>query len=680
MDLVAVKATVKAWEKAFRAREGRDPTKEDIKRDPGDIAQHYALYRKLAKSGGSSSQSQSHSQRDSSQSQALAMPPPSSSTAGPSSSASSQYRSTPRNIPSSEYPTTPTPPSRRAGGRDKRAVEHSSTQGSLQWPSSQPNGEAEADKRLKRKASQAALTEARKRSSPPAETAKPSSTTARSLFSTPKKKAYTGPIHDPNPVNPFTISPRKTTPLKDTANGRSASFESPFIHASSPRKLKEVLEANSLRKVKEREGDGTEVTPRTRARKRLRGEPVEDTPVKDKQPRRKRGESSRQNAPSSEPDLLGLPSEGLHEDEEEEEDELGPSPMKGLSRGKGFASLFGEAGFVSLAGEKGGTQERRLDAHDRPDQVAGRDLRQAPPPKRGRPSEMMGLFGRLGKSTIQAKTGEAVSDIDASVAIAASVEELGKVPEITIQVTPPRNGHDIERISPPIPASPTLAAAEHDAAEPGTPAVATRRKVLTLSDDEADEWDPEGGHVQREVTIVPTRRQVTRRESHSDLDEPYTEEAQHQAEAEASESDEEGHAGDQVESPLERRTNTQPGTPNGPSVSTLPLPMLNLLSLRSPSKSRAAQSRARVEGLRVKAIFDPAQASQLRAIQRGQEVSFTGESRGVDVDDPEDLLERYEFGLVEEEHGLDDAEAGEGDDDWEEESDGWKREQVEEDW
>ena len=37
MELTTVKAEVKAWEKAFRARQGKAPTKEDIKADNGGI-------------------------------------------------------------------------------------------------------------------------------------------------------------------------------------------------------------------------------------------------------------------------------------------------------------------------------------------------------------------------------------------------------------------------------------------------------------------------------------------------------------------------------------------------------------------------------------------------------------------------------------------------------------------
>lgn len=39
MDLPTVKAAVKSWEKTFKAKHGREPTKEDIKRDPSGIGE-----------------------------------------------------------------------------------------------------------------------------------------------------------------------------------------------------------------------------------------------------------------------------------------------------------------------------------------------------------------------------------------------------------------------------------------------------------------------------------------------------------------------------------------------------------------------------------------------------------------------------------------------------------------
>ena len=44
MDLPRVKAAVKAWEKSFRTEHNRDPTKEDIKNDPGDIGQSACMF------------------------------------------------------------------------------------------------------------------------------------------------------------------------------------------------------------------------------------------------------------------------------------------------------------------------------------------------------------------------------------------------------------------------------------------------------------------------------------------------------------------------------------------------------------------------------------------------------------------------------------------------------------
>jgi hypothetical protein len=43
MDLPTVKASVKAWEKAFKAQHKRDPTKDDIKRDSSGIGEHHGV-------------------------------------------------------------------------------------------------------------------------------------------------------------------------------------------------------------------------------------------------------------------------------------------------------------------------------------------------------------------------------------------------------------------------------------------------------------------------------------------------------------------------------------------------------------------------------------------------------------------------------------------------------------
>ncbi|OCF39065.1 hypothetical protein I317_07135 [Kwoniella heveanensis CBS 569] len=846
-DLATVKAAVKSWEKSFRSREGRDPTKDDIKRDPGDIAKQYALYRKLSKSSASSSQSQSQS--SSSRSQRPLIPPSTASSSQTYLDSQSQSRSqtslTPRNIPSSEYPTTPTPPSRRSSSGISRSYAStsqiqpafSSTSGQPAKSgiqdfgtsrSSLPNtagparelGDSKFDARsLKRKASKAAFegSDPHHSSSPPLSTSITASTfgssslatttsstsTARALFTTPKKKkAYTGPVHDPNPINPFTIStPTKSSPLhgglassNSKSNGNSTlkhtnSSESPFIHASSPRKLKEVLEANSLQRVKERTGSvvKNEVTPRTRARKRLRGEQVEDTPMKDKLPRRRRGQigqgqshgqdlgSSSAGAagfvPSSDDvGFLDLPG-GRHDAafEDHDEDELGPSPMKGLSSvaGKGFTSLFGEVE-AETRGQGKGTEsiegsEHRIKGSGVSGGCSGQDkLKLSETRRRGRPSEMMGLFGRLGKSTIQPKEAtpqiesedhrnEATNDNDengnrlSSRASPTPDVSGGSSSSIGIQVQAspspspaPLIPQADDVVSNGVAAQTSLDVADFGLAHEGsdspdrTPSASQqRKKVISLSDDEQDEWDPEGGHVRRHVFIVPTRREVKRRNSDSsdlvsgaargssgddegeERVEPHEDDGHHNADA--TEQEQEGpntvlrehRTTDSSVGPL----GNPPGPDNASSSSRSPfntksqsnghltLPMLNLLSLRSPSKTKAGQTRAKLEELRVKALFDSTARAQLKALRRGQDIAFTGESRDVDdvEEDEEGILERYEFGLKERRRSLsggdgegetampgDGFEAvegeGDGDDDWEEESDGWKREQLDEDW
>ncbi|WVF66980.1 hypothetical protein IAT40_001723 [Kwoniella sp. CBS 6097] len=828
MDLATVKAAVKTWEKSFRLREGRDPTKDDIKRDPGNIAKQYALYRKLSKPASfsqSQSQSQSKSQRQSSPSRSERPSLPPSTSSSSQSHSLSQSSLTPRNIPSSEYPTTPTPPTRRSSSNISRS--HSSASASASATQShsrgQPifqadsqisssrsqagpsrsnssgnpaiargNGDSKNDVRsLKRKASKPALDHSDPHSSPPpasttitasisvsssklaTSTSSTSSTsTARTLFSTPKKNAYTGPVHDPNPVNPFTITtPTKSSPLNNGHSNSSAlkhtnSFESPFIHASSPRKLKEVLEANSLHRVRERVGVGVgagsatknEVTPRTRARKRLRGEQVEDTPIKDKLPRRRKGQGQGQgsnpngarNAPlSDDAGFLGKPREADHGALEElDDDELGPSPMKGSTAdagtGKGFTSLFGEFEAETRSSQVIGTDmssNLELSGRDGGERAVG-ITKLSETRRRGRPSEMMGLFGRLGKSTIQPKiipqpdeTEDQGTDGDHRLLGGASptpdpVGESSTSIRIQVQASPSPspsptpapaplpfiNDETLDKLRPSLD-DPELGLAPEapDSRDRSPSASQQRKKVISLSDDEQDEWDPEGGHVRRQVFIVPTRREIKRRGSDSsDIGSRPIGGSTISAEAEnadlqeedAEDETEEGDGTISHSSDVEAEF-LQPNAtaPNGSSSFTqangrLSLPMLNLLSLRSPSKTKAGQTRAKLEELRVKALFDPVAQAQLKAMQRGQDIAFTGESRDVDNDegDEDDLLERYEFGLKEQGrfgNEQEDADTrgvplslgelggdgdGEGDDDWEEESDGWKREQADEDW
>ncbi|KAK4687616.1 hypothetical protein P7C73_g2492, partial [Tremellales sp. Uapishka_1] len=454
MELATVKSLVKSWEKGFKAKHGRDPGKEDIKKDTGGIAEQYALYRRLAKDS-----SRIHS----------------SASTSTSNSTSTNPLTTPRNH--AAFPTTPTPPPRRT----------------TQPPSIPFPAFGGPPKSLKRTASKASLP-----ASPP-------------RLATPKK-GYNGPIHDPNPLNPFSLTPKKSV---------SEPIVSPFIHASSPRKLKEVLELNSLKKLRDRDRDRgrdkeSEITPRTRARKRLRGEMVDDTPIKDRVGRR-RGTGSRRPSEGNEETTMGkrqlIEEEEEDEDERNEEaeaddadeDEFGPSPAKPLN-GRGFTSLFGELE-NEKPGARGNAQSREEGAAKKQDDFKGK----------GKQSTLLGMFARLPKApSLPAK----------------------EQPAPTIRAPSP---------SPPPPSPPSPLVSQ------------TTTKYLSISDDEApDEWDPEGGRRSHKVAIVGTRRKPIRRDSWDDL----LERAQVDEDREDEEEEEgdEGDEGDEVEAP----------------------PLFSLLSLASP--------------------------------------------------------------------------------------------------
>lgn len=127
------------------------------------------------------------------------------------------------------------------------------------------------------------------------------------------------PIHDPSPINPF-ASPSQST----------------YIYAESPRKFKALLEAGSAQKRAHGLGPGLEATPRTRARKRLRGEPVEDTPDKPKARGMERIASvggAERSFPGAR-QTSGRGSAMSESDDEEDEDKaLGPTPVKPAGNG-----------------------------------------------------------------------------------------------------------------------------------------------------------------------------------------------------------------------------------------------------------------------------------------------------------------------------------------------------------
>lgn len=122
------------------------------------------------------------------------------------------------------------------------------------------------------------------------------------LSSLKKAKSYPTPVSDPKHSNPFeddvVENKEQGTPRKRGVEADA--FKSPskqaFLFAPSPKRLKSLLEVNSLHassSSREPQRSTTayasparsttlpSITPRTRARKRLRGEEVDDTPEKD---------------------------------------------------------------------------------------------------------------------------------------------------------------------------------------------------------------------------------------------------------------------------------------------------------------------------------------------------------------------------------------------------------------
>lgn len=557
-------------------------------------AEQYALYRTLSKA--------------SSQSQASSSAPTYASTST-LDRANGDARSTPRTIPTGDYPTTPTPPARKSSG----SVPRLSNQRDL--PKAESSATA-AERTLKRKASKAALN-----GSPPP----PPSSSSRPSFITPKKpRAYSGPIHDPTPVNPFAVSPVKPS----LAGPSSVIASSPFIHASSPRKLREVIEANSLRKVKERETDnGFEITPRTRARKRLRGEAVADTPMKDKVPRRKRGEGRPAGTDDQQDDgddSMMAGKEAMMLEDVLEDDEFGPSPIK-PPMGRSFTALFGEADpdTRKRAGkvEKGKEKDKEKD--------------------RSRHGDSSSFFTRR----VSVPKGREKIPPDVPADNLEGVAELTAIPltknDATIEEANAENSENLSN-------TPDYSDVVH---ENGTTSQTQRReKVVTFSDDEEDEWDPEGGHIQRKLYITGTRRPVRQHSS---------DETQSAATSDDGLSDDEEVPVDEDDTApalAEGTTATSPTHPSSPSSSTLAPPMLSLLSLHSPIK----RNTSRMTDLRVKAIFNPFDAARLKAIKRGQDV-IGGEA----INEAENDLDHV--------GGFGEEAKEDGDDDWDEECEGWKK-------
>lgn len=129
-----------------------------------------------------------------------------------------------------------------------------------------------------------------------------------------QKSGYTGPVQDPNPFR----TPQKAPLPAASPFSVKIDTESQFIHAGSPRRLREVLEANSLKKTRERDE-----TPRTKARKRLAGE-MDDSPFR---VRKRRGEGRKAASAAEDKENGAGPDAG----DDDDDDEIGETPIKGAA-------------------------------------------------------------------------------------------------------------------------------------------------------------------------------------------------------------------------------------------------------------------------------------------------------------------------------------------------------------
>ena len=521
-------------------------------------------------------------------------------------------------------------------------------------------------------------------------------------------------------------------------------------------------------------GAPVEITPRTKARKRLAGEMVAPTPGKaaprkrgmTRHPSETAGETANngraavsgpdstsgaggykgkrammeEDTPMSDEDEVPVALSGsriadLVEEEAEDEDEFGPSPMKG-DPGRTFTSLIDEAiseddddadlgkrssdGPSRLSGSANGQTKRNLNRANGP-QTANEPGRQmfAPRPlsastqngssarsaaprrsngsaeavetrtakdadgrraKRTKSSRnglpiytgqgkaattMMDKGTKLGDDTDmeqddspflvdRTKTSELVADSDPA---AQSIRD-GAASGFNASAVPLEQKYldDVDDVDDPISRLATTPPdAELEAASQSQTcnsqlngshhvSTPTRSKMLSLSDDEVDEFDPEADR-HRRVRIVPTRRAVRRRGSDDFeiADDLVKSNAESNAQSDRREITDTGDApylreegaavqSEDVDMPHAMEGNQAlPLSQSSASHSTpkvknadIPPHLLSLLSLHSPrqrSRGRPAQALA---DLRARAIFDSEARRELRALERGQEVVMLG--------------------------------------------------------
>ena len=352
---------------------------------------------------------------------------------------------------------------------------------------------------------------------------------------------------------------------------------------------------------------------------------MEETPVKSRV-RRKRGEGRERSETTGKVDEL-LPgiARAASPVPEEDDDELGPTPSKPVA---GFHSLFETEGSSSRPG--GGTNGQSASLMTRLLSAGGKGKQRSTDLNDSTTTESRRISEATGKGDAS-ETSRSHSQSDLTY-----LEED--------QSLLPGSDADGGDWNPTSPAEPTRTR------QPERP-----EKILSISDDEIDEWDPEANHIRHRVKIIPTRSRPKKGDWSDDDDLEYQ---THQPDVEASSED------DQIDdsTPALDDTTTSQTNLSLPS----PPPTMSLLSLTSPNHRQGRY--AKLKELRYKALFNPTglDAQRLKAFQKGQEAFQSGETEANDEEEDLHALEQ------------DGEERGEmADDDWESESEGWKRTGVE---
>ncbi|KAI0095122.1 DNA replication and checkpoint protein-domain-containing protein [Irpex rosettiformis] len=311
MDASAVRADIKTWEREFRSTHGRDPSVQEIKARP-DIAEKYKLYKKLSKKANTSSVASTSA--DSLREDRHQTPPRSSHRPRTTSLlfSSSKHRAIKTEAPSlTSNPFSPV----KNKGKDRR------------YDTDDTHPSADSD----------------------------FSTISLLLSSNSRNKS--NPFATPSKPKPRASSSRKIPPpvleedpfpLIDSHTLASSSHRRPPQQPQVP----DVDENRS--NVDDRLSPSGPLTTKpvedavTRARKRLRGEHVSPSPVKEKRPKT----DSEPIGPNrfTRGSLFEALQAAREEESEEEpgrrgsdEEFIGETPVKPMKGGKAFVKLFNEA-------------------------------------------------------------------------------------------------------------------------------------------------------------------------------------------------------------------------------------------------------------------------------------------------------------------------------------------------